>query len=244
MPDPAANRPTALDPARRRGPAWVIAVDGPAASGKGTIARRIAAAYGFAYLDTGGLYRVVGLAVTRAGTDPDDAAAATNAARRVADHLAAGLGDDPALRNDETAVAASRVAVHRDVRAALLDSQRAFAESPPDGRPGAVLDGRDIGTVVCPEADLKLFVTASVEIRAERRLKELLGRGGEATYDGVLEDLKNRDARDRQRQVAPLSAAADAFLLDTSTLDAEAAFAAALDVIAKTLGQDTSSTRT
>jgi cytidylate kinase len=204
----------------------IIAIDGPAAAGKGTLARRLAAALGFDYLDTGLLYRAVGMAVARGGGDPADQALAAAAALRLvpADLQAADL------RGDDAAQAASKVAAIPPVRAALLDFQRAFAHRPPGGR-GAVLDGRDIGTVVCPDATVKLFVTASVEKRAERRVKELLGRGLGAIQDAVLAEMRERDARDSTRAVAPLVAAEDAFVLDTTELDADRAFAAAIEVI-------------
>jgi cytidylate kinase len=205
----------------------IVAVDGPAAAGKGTLARRLAERLGLAYLDTGLLYRAVGLAVLRAGGDPDDARAAVAAARA----LDSGALDDPALRGDAAAGAASQVAAIPAVRTELLDFQRNFAHSPPGGAAGAVLDGRDIGTVVCPEADRKLFVTASLEARAARRLKELRERGVEAIYSRVLADMQERDARDKQRAVSPLVPAADAYVLDTTDLDADAALAKALDYI-------------
>jgi cytidylate kinase len=208
----------------------IIAIDGTAASGKGTIARRVAMAFGFDHLDTGALYRAVGLAVLRSGGDPADAEAAGRAAQALRPGDIGGLIGDPALRSEETGAAASRVAAVPAVRTALLDFQRGFAAHPPRGR-GAVLDGRDIGTVVCPDADAKLFVTADVEVRAGRRLKELLDRGTPAIYAAVLEDMKERDARDSQRAVAPLRPAADAFLLDTSSLDADQAFEAAMAFI-------------
>ena len=205
----------------------IIAIDGPAAAGKGTLARRLADHFGLALLDTGLLYRAVGMKVVRGGGDADDAATAERAAR---DLVAADL-EAPDLRDDVAANAASKVAVVPGVRAALLDFQRDFANNPPDGGNGAILDGRDIGTVVCPDADLKLFVTASVEVRAERRLKELRERGLEAIHSRVLQDMKERDARDGGRDVAPLVAAEDAFVLDTSDLDADAVLAAVLDFI-------------
>lgn len=202
----------------------IVAVDGPAASGKGTLARRLAAHLGYAHLDTGKLYRAVGHAVLSAGGDPEDAAAATRTAKslRIED-----LGD-PALLGDAAAVAASKVAAIPCVRAALLRFQRDFAEKPPGGAPGAVLDGRDIGTVVCPGAQAKLFVTAEIAVRAERRHKELIGRGEPSIYAQVLQDLKERDARDSNRAVAPLRPACDAKILDTSALDPDAVFTAAL----------------
>ncbi|NUB10142.1 (d)CMP kinase [Azospirillum sp. Vi22] len=212
----------------------VIAIDGPAAAGKGTLSKRVAQAYGFAHLDTGALYRAVGVSVLRAGGDPADAEAAAQAARALRPDD--GILNDPALRNDEAAQAASKVAAVPAVRAALLEFQRTFAATPPGGAPGAVLDGRDVGTVVCPNADAKLFVTASVEVRAERRLKELRERGIPAIPSDVLEDMKARDARDSQRTVAPLLPAADAFVLDTSALDADQAFAAATAFIGTKTG--------
>jgi len=205
----------------------IIAVDGPAASGKGTLARRLAAHFGYAHLDTGKLYRAVGLAVLSAGGDPEDAAAAARAAKALRPEAL----ENPALRGDEAAVAASKVAAIPCVRAALLRFQRDFAQSPPDGAAGAVLDGRDIGTVVCPEAEVKLFVTADMAVRAERRHKELIRRGENSIYSRVLQDLKERDARDSDRAAAPLRPAHDAKRLDTSRLDPDAAFAAALAYI-------------
>ena len=202
----------------------IIAIDGPAASGKGTLARRLADHLGYALLDTGLLYRAVGMKVVRAGGDAADAEAATAAAR----DLAAGDLEAADLRSDTAASAASKVGAIPAVRAALLDFQRTFAAHPPGGADGAVLDGRDIGTVVCPDADAKLFVTASVEVRAERRLKELRARGLEAIHSRVLQEMKERDSRDASRAVAPLEPAKDAFVLDTSALDPDAVFAEAL----------------
>lgn len=205
----------------------VVAIDGPAASGKGTLARRIAARLGFAHLDTGLLYRAVGVAVLRSGGDPADAAAAV----RAAETLDLGLLADPALREEAAAGAATLVAAIPGVRAALVDVQRRFAAQPPGGAPGAVLDGRDVGTVICPGATAKLFVDAAVEVRAARRVKELQEKGLEAISARVLQDMKERDARDRGRAIAPLVPAADALVLDTTALDADAAFEAALAFI-------------
>lgn len=210
----------------------IIAIDGPAASGKGTLARRLAAHFDFAHLDTGSIYRAVGLEVLRQNGDSTDRRAAVSAARAVS---SADL-DDSVLRSDEAADAASKVAAIPEVRDALLDFQRDFATRPPGGKAGAVLDGRDIGTVVCPDAEVKLFVTASLETRADRRHKELRQRGVEAIHSAVLRDMQDRDARDRERDAAPLVPADDAFVLNSTELDADAAFEAALDFIKSRTG--------
>ncbi len=205
----------------------IIAIDGPAAAGKGTLARRLADHFGLALLDTGLLYRAVGMNLVRAGADLGDAAKAAEAARALKPQdLEAGD-----LRADAAADAASRVSAVPDVRAALLDFQRSFAANPPEDANGAVLDGRDIGTVVCPAAEVKLFVTASPEVRAQRRYLELRERGLDAIHGRVLADMKERDARDSDRTVSPLEPAKDAFLLDTSDLDADQVFDVALDFI-------------
>jgi cytidylate kinase len=201
----------------------IIAVDGPAASGKGTLAKRLAAHFGLPHLDTGLLYRAVGARVLAEGGDLDDA----ETAARVAAHLDLADLKDERLRGAAMGEAASRVSVHRKVRALLLDMQRAFAHRPG----GAVLDGRDIGTVIAPSATAKLFVTASPEARSDRRYREALARGEDVTYHAVLADIRRRDARDSERAVAPLAAAADAMLLDTSELDINAAFRAALALV-------------
>lgn len=202
----------------------VIAVDGPTASGKGTLARRLAAHFGFAYLDTGALYRAAALRLLRAGGDGEDVDGAVSAARGIGpDDLA-----DPALREEATGNMASRVAAMQPVRDALFDLQRDFAANPPGGAPGAVLDGRDIGTVVCPDAKVKLFITASAEARAGRRHRELEQQGTDVDYATVLDDLRARDARDSGRANAPLTKADDAVLIDTTNLAIEAAFSAAL----------------
>jgi cytidylate kinase len=209
-------------------PSLVVAIDGPAAAGKGTLARRLAAELSLAYLDTGSIYRAVGISILKDGGDPADPALAAAAAQVLTPESRTLLQADPLLRAEEGGRAASLVAAQPPVRAALLDFQRAFASTPPGGAKGAVLDGRDIGTVVCPNATVKLFVTASVEERARRRVKELRERGEEGIESRVLQDMKERDERDQARAVAPLRPADDAFVLDTSDLDAEAAFAAAL----------------
>lgn len=200
----------------------IIAVDGPAAAGKGTLARRLAAHLGLPYLDTGLLYRATGRRVLDAGADPADAVAALEAAEAL---QPADLerGD---LRGPAADDAASKVAAIASVRAALLDFQRRFARLR-----GAVLDGRDIGTVVFPDAPVKIFVTASAEERARRRHAELQGRGAVSALDDVAAEMRARDARDSGRDVAPLTPARDAVLLDTTSLDAEAAFAAAIRIV-------------
>lgn len=209
----------------------VIAIDGPAASGKGTLARKLARHYGYAYLDTGSLYRAVGQAVLAAGADPDDDEAALAAAKA----LDMGLIDEKAIRTREAGEAASIVAVKPAIRAAILDFQRNFASRPPGGERGAVLDGRDIGTVVCPDARVKIFVTASPEIRAHRRRLELNNSGVEVSEAQILEDVRERDRRDAERAASPMKPAADAYLLDTSDLSIEAAFDAAVAIIDKAM---------
>lgn len=206
----------------------IIAVDGPAASGKGTLARRLAGNYGLPHLDTGLLYRATGLAVLKAGGDPEVETDAAHAARTLSTDVLA----DPALRFDKAAQAASKVAAIPSVRAALLDFQRGFAAQPG----GAVLDGRDIGTVVCPDATAKLFITASPEVRAKRRLEELRCRGQDGIYADILRDMRDRDERDSRRAVSPLVAALDAFVIDTDTLSPDEVLAAAVDHVEGRLG--------
>lgn len=198
----------------------IIAIDGPAASGKGTLARKLADRLGYAYLDTGMLYRAVGFCAMEMGADLAEPDAVLPAVAIVKKNLTPELLQNDALRTQKVADAASKVAALTEVRLELLDLQRDFAKDPGLGFGGAVLDGRDIGTVVCPDADVKIFVTASAEVRAQRRFAELQARGASATYDSVLQDLKERDARDTMRKVAPTIAADDAYVLDTSTLDA------------------------
>ncbi len=203
----------------------IIAIDGPAASGKGTLGRRLAAHFGLRHMDTGLLYRAVGFAVLRSGSDPSNETAAEAAARALRpEDLEA-----PELRADKVAQAASKVAAMPTVRDLLLKFQREFAHRPP----GAVLDGRDIGTVVCPDADAKFYLTASLEARAQRRFKELRDRGHDVIYPAVLQDMTQRDARDSGRAVAPLKPADDALVLDSSDMTADQAFEAALAFIAK-----------
>jgi CMP/dCMP kinase len=212
---------TKAKPRRRKN--LVLAIDGPAASGKGTLAKRLAATYGLPHLDTGLLYRATAQAVLAAGGALSDAKAASAAALGL--DLAA--LDEAGLRGRDMGEAASVVAAYPAVRAALLDKQRAFAAQ---GR-GAVLDGRDIGTVICPDAMAKLFVTASPEVRAARRHKELAGRGEAVSYDDILIDIRRRDARDSGRADAPLKAAEDAVLLDTSALTIEESLEAAIFIV-------------
>jgi len=201
----------------------IIAIDGPAASGKGTLGKRLAAHYGYRHLDTGLIYRAVAKSLIDAGHALTDEARATAAA--VA--LDAGQLGDPALKTDTVGQAASAISVFAGVRAALLDFQRDFASHPP----GAVLDGRDIGTVICPNADVKIFVMASPEVRARRRAQEIVARGEKVDEAAVLADIKSRDERDSNRAAAPLKPASDARLLDTSQLDIEGAVRAAIDII-------------
>ncbi|WP_298857960.1 (d)CMP kinase [uncultured Sulfitobacter sp.] len=196
---------------------FIVAIDGPAAAGKGTVSKAVAAHFGFAHLDTGLLYRAVGAKVL-AGSEPHKAARS----------LAPEDLESDSLRTPDVAQAASKVAVIAEVRAALLDFQRSFAAR----SGGAVLDGRDIGTVICPNADVKLFVTASAEVRAQRRFSELSERGIADSYETVLADVKARDARDMERVEAPLKPAADATIIDTSRLSIDEAVSAAVAAIA------------
>lgn len=203
---------------------FVVAIDGPAAAGKGTLAERLAAHLGLAHLDTGLLYRAIGRLMFDRGFDLDNA--------DLAGQFAAALDPEDLKRGDlrgrEAGELASRVAVHPQVRSALVDFQRAFAER----APGAVLDGRDIGTVICPGADVKIFVTASAEVRARRRTDELLAKGRDVRYETILAETRERDDRDTNRATAPLKPASDAIILDTSALDRDSAFAEALRIVA------------
>lgn len=208
----------------------IIAVDGPTASGKGTIAKALATHFGVPHLDTGLLYRAVGRQVALSGGNPDDPADALTACG-----FPDALLNDPALRDEATGGLASRVSIHPSVRAALFDRQRAFATQPG----GAVLDGRDIGTVIAPDADAKLYVTASVDARAHRRWREMIARLGTAqapTLAAIAADLAARDARDAARATAPLTMATDAVLIDTSTLSIDAAIAAAIEAVRARIG--------
>ena len=211
----------------------VIAIDGPAASGKGTIARQLAAHFGFAHLDTGSLYRAVALHLLNQYLDPDNAVAAVQAAETM--DLA--LLDDPGIRTRETGVAASKVAANPGVRRALLGLQCRFCANPPGERDGAVLDGRDIGTVIAPDATVKLFVTASAETRARRRQAEVEAGGTVVDLKTMLADLAERDARDSSRAAAPLKPVEDAHLLDTTEMSIETAIAEAIGVVERGLSQ-------
>ena len=201
----------------------VIAVDGPAASGKGTIAKALAQRFGLPHMDTGLLYRAVALNLWRWGGDPGN----EFEAMRASQDLKLVDMDDPELRSEAVSKIASAISAYPGVRLALFDRQREFAT----GAAGAVLDGRDIGTVIAPDADVKLFVTAAPEVRARRRLSELEGRGMPAHYDEVLADIRARDERDSHRSAAPLVQAKDAILIDTSSLDREAAIAEAIRLV-------------
>jgi len=201
----------------------IIAVDGPAASGKGTLARRLADTYKLAYLDSGALYRAVAIALLNEDKDPSNEAASVAAAKGLA--LSAVMAED--LRSDRVAEAASKVATIPAVRQVLLNFQQGFAREPGTGFAGAIIDGRDIGTIVCPNADIKIFVTARIEVRVRRRVKELRERGEDAIEARVLADMRERDKRDSTRSIAPLVSAGDAWILDVSELDADETFEAA-----------------
>lgn len=213
----------------------IIAIDGTSAAGKGTLAKRLQEFFDYAYLDTGALYRAVGKRVLDSGKDPSDEEAAILAANELSPETMLQLQNDPSIRNEVCGAAASKVSAIPAVRQALFDFQRNFAMHPvkEDGTPakGAVLDGRDIGTVVCPDAEIKLFLSASAEVRAKRRLKELQEKGICVIYEDVLNDVKKRDERDSSRATAPLKPAEDALILDTSDLTIDDVFARAIDFI-------------
>lgn len=209
----------------------VIAVDGPSASGKGTIAKKLAAHFGFAYLDTGLLYRAVGKLALENRVNIDSPSAIADFIKTLSIEAITGKLSDPELKSDAAAQGASKSAAVPEVRAKLLFLQQDFAKNPPDGKRGAVLDGRDIGTVIAPYTPAKVYVTASVEARADRRWKELQGRGDGATYAEVLADLQARDERDTKRAIVPALPATDAVILDTTNMTAEEAFAEALKIV-------------
>lgn len=206
----------------------IVAIDGPAASGKGTLARRLAQHFGLHHLDTGLTYRAVAHALLQAGLPLDN----EELAETVAANIDLGALDANVLADHEIGEAASKVAVMPLVRVALVNAQRDFSARPP----GAVLDGRDIGTVVCPDAPIKLFVTASPQVRAARRHAEITAKGGSARLEDILADIERRDARDMGRADSPLKPAQDAYLIDTSAMDIETAFKTALELVQKALG--------
>ena len=206
----------------------IIAIDGSAASGKGTLAKRLATHLGLSHLDTGALYRAVGLQLLNAGQDPKNIK--ENQCVRSCFELDIALTASPLIRSEKVAEMASVVAAMPAVRAALLDLQRQFATTPPDPK-GAILDGRDIGTVVLPHADFKFFIDADINTRAERRTKELLQAGQSVMFRNVLTDMQERDGRDRSRSEAPLRPADDAVIIDTSSMDVDDALALALSHI-------------
>lgn len=210
----------------------VIAIDGTAASGKGTLARKLAETLNLPHLDTGKLYRYIGLSILKTGGNPADREAAEAAAMVIVQALDPKILINPDLMSDEAGQAASKVATMTGVRKALLSYQKRFAAQPG----GAILDGRDIGTVICPDAPLKLFVDATPEIRAQRRHKELQNRGVLANYDAVLADMHERDARDRERATAPMKPADDAVIIDTTEMNAEQAFETVLKLARERLG--------
>ncbi len=211
----------------------IIAIDGTFASGKGTLAKKLAASFGYAYLDTGKLYRAVGLRALKSKTNLDDA---KKLAKLATDITPAEL-DDLALKSGPVGAAASKVAVHTEVRAALFEFQRNFAANPGRQYKGSILDGRDIGTVICPDADVKLYVDAQPSVRAERRYKELLSYGEDMSLEKVTADLIERDTRDQTRAEAPLTPAENAHLLDTTNLSIDAAFMQAKTLVETILSQ-------
>ena len=208
----------------------IISVDGLAASGKGTLAKRLALHFDLAHLDTGSLYRALGLHLLQSGVTPKNAEE-NKVAAEVAS-LDLGLADSPKIRTDAVASMASVIAAMPAVRSAFTTLQRDFATKPPHGV-GAVLDGRDIGSVILPNADFKFFIEADLEVRADRRTRELQAKGQSVMFRDVFEDMRNRDRRDRERTTAPLKVADDAFVIDTSTIDADRVFTLAADHIAK-----------
>lgn len=219
----------------------IIAIDGNAASGKGTLAKRLAAALGCAHMDTGSLYRLTALRLMEEGGDPADESRAVAAATALSRSYRPEDSDNPDIRTDTVGQVTSRISAIPAVRAQILELQRNFATQPPalpGGREacGAILDGRDIGTVVCPQAKVKFFVTASPEIRAQRRHKELQSKGISVTYDAVLADMRERDARDAGRETAPMKPAPDAIMLDTSALTVDQVLAFALEKVREKTG--------
>lgn len=219
---------------------FVIAIDGPAASGKGTLARRLAEKLGFAYMDTGSLYRATAFEVLDSGLSVKDKKDARDAAQNLVKKIARArdpeeiLGNKT-LREDRIGTQASIVAAYPEVRETLKDLQQSFAKNPGPSYKGAILDGRDVGTVICPRAHIKLFITAETEVRAERRLKELQSKGIAATYTDVLTDMRERDARDKSREAAPMKPADDAIIIDSSDLNADEMLEKALNIVKERL---------
>jgi cytidylate kinase len=207
----------------------IIAVDGPAGAGKGTLSKRLAKHFNFAYLETGLLYRAIGLKMLEESYDPTNA----QEAERIAKKIQFEDLNNKHLRGDKVASAASKVSAHKEVRSALLKGQRDFAAHPPKGLNGAVLDGRDIGTSICPDTPFKIYVTANLELRAQRRLKELQKHGIESIYNAVLEDMLQRDKRDKARINSPLRPADDAYIIDTSDLSRDKVFQYVLNYVLK-----------
>ncbi len=215
----------------------IIAIDGPAASGKGTLSRNLAKELNFAHMDTGALYRAVAFEVLKQGKNPANEGDALYGCKALKGNLHnASPLSNPDLRTEEIGDAASKVASIQSVRDFLTDMQRDFANSPPFGFNGAILDGRDIGTIICPNAPLKLYITAKCEIRANRRMKELQSKGLSVTYEAVLEDMRARDARDSNRKVAPLKPAADCVIIDSSNLSEAKMLETALTYAKKAFG--------
>ena len=212
----------------------IIAVDGSAASGKGTLAKRLAARFNLAHLDTGSLYRALGLSLLQTGEIPETIGE-SNATAAIS-NLDLTLADTAEIRTDRVAGMASVIAAMPSVRAGLVALQRGFATAPPHGD-GAVLDGRDIGSVILPDADFKFFIDADLEVRAERRTRELQAAGQSVMFRDVLKDMRDRDRRDRERQTAPLKAADDAFIIDSSDLDADSVLTKAIDHISTMRGR-------
>lgn len=218
----------------------IIAIDGPAASGKGTLSRKIGETLGFAVLDTGLLYRGTALLVIQNDGDPDNADDASKAAKILKSKINEGFLEKSGLRGEQVSVASSKVSAIPQVRQILLDLQRNFARVPPMKKKGAVLDGRDIGTIVCPDADFKFFVTATPEVRAERRARERHGEEWQNHYDRMLSQTIERDTRDSQRKIAPLKPAKDAVILDTTEMGIETVFEKAMKIISQGLIEKTS----